>query len=103
MVRAIFDHLKGKAKLDEDAGDGASNCPVKKKNKQRREGSLVAIIDRKGGQKPAEGTPIPFEELLEGPCPNDSFPVEHLYKDYDLLKRFLSRGSNKGEHTMEPS
>ena len=32
-VRAIFDHLKGKAKWDEDAGEGASNCPSKKKNK----------------------------------------------------------------------
>ena len=32
-VRAIFDHLKGKAKRDEDAGKGTSNHPNKKKNK----------------------------------------------------------------------
>ena len=67
-VRAIFDCLKGKAKRDEDTGEGVSNRPVKKKNKQRREGSLVAITDRKGGWKPAEGTPDHFEKLLEGPC-----------------------------------
>ena len=33
-VRAIFDHLKGKAKRDKDASEGTSNCPNKKKNKQ---------------------------------------------------------------------
>ena len=44
-VGAIFDHLKGKAKRDEDVGEGASNRPVKKKNKQQREGSLVATAD----------------------------------------------------------
>ena len=41
--------LKGKAKRDKDAGEGASNRLVKKKNKQRREGSLVAAVDHKGG------------------------------------------------------
>ena len=30
---AIFDRLKGKAKRDEDVGEGASNRPIKKKNK----------------------------------------------------------------------
>jgi hypothetical protein len=30
-VRAIFDHARGKAKQDEDAGKGASNCSKKKK------------------------------------------------------------------------
>ena len=33
VVRAIFYRLKGKAKQDEDAGEGASNRPSKKKNK----------------------------------------------------------------------
>ena len=41
--------LKDKAKWDEDASEGASNRPNKKKNKQRREGSLVANADYKGG------------------------------------------------------
>jgi len=48
VVGAIFDRLKGKAKRDEDTDEGASNCPNKKKNKQRREGSLVATADCKG-------------------------------------------------------
>ena len=49
VVGAIFSHPKGKATRDEDTSEGASNCPNKKKNKQRREGSLVATTDRKGG------------------------------------------------------
>ena len=60
-------------------------------------------IDRKGGRKPTEGTLDHFEKLLEGLCPNHAFPVKHLYKDCDLLKRFLFEGSNKGEHRKEPS
>ena len=32
-VRVIFDHLKGKAKWDEGADEGASNCSTKRKNK----------------------------------------------------------------------
>ena len=97
-VGAIFDHLKGKSKRDEDVGEGASNRPSKKKKKQRREGSLMATFNRKAGQKPAEGTPDQFEKLLEGPCPNHAFPIKHLYMDCVLMKRFLSGGTNKGEH-----
>ena len=76
MVGTIFDRLKGKAKQDEDTGEGASNRPTKKKNKQRHEGSLVATIDQKGGRKPMEGTLNHFEKLLKGPCPNHAFPVK---------------------------
>ena len=64
----------------------------------------MATTDHKGGAgwKPAEGSPNHFEELLEGSCPNHAFLVKHLYKDYVLMKQFLSRGSNKGEHRKEP-
>ena len=46
VVGAIFDRLKGNVKWDEDAGKGTSNRPIKKKNKQRCKGSLVAPADR---------------------------------------------------------
>ena len=49
----FFDRLKGKAKQDKDAGEGASNHPNKKKNKQQREGPLVATADRKGVGSPS--------------------------------------------------
>ena len=61
------------------------------------------MADRKGGQKPAEGTPNHFEKLLKGPCPKHSFLIEHLYKDCGLLRRFLFGGSDKGEHRKETS
>ena len=61
----------------------------------------MATADRKGGQKPAEGTPDHFEKLLKEPCLNHAFPVKHLYNDCGLMKRFLSGGSNKGEHRKD--
>ena len=63
----------------------------------------MAAADRRGGRKPMEGTPNHFEKLLEGPCSNHAFPIKHLYKDYGLMKRFLSRGSNKGSIGGTPS
>ena len=62
----------------------------------------MATADRKGGQKPTEGTPDHFEKQLEGPCLNHAFPIKHLYKDYVLMKRFLSGGFNRGKHRKEP-
>ena len=96
-VGAIFDRLEGKARWDEGASEGTSNHSTKRKNKkQRREDSLVAAADRKGGRKPMEGTLNHLKKLLKGLCPNHAFPVKHLLKDYGLMRWFLSRGSNKG-------
>ena len=97
----IFDRLKGKVNWDEGTGEGASNHPSKKKNKKQHEGLLMAATDHRGGWKSTKGTPNHFEKLLEGPCPNHAFPVKHLYKDCALMKRFLSGGSNKGEHRKD--
>ena len=63
----------------------------------------MAAADHKGGQKPMEDTLNHFEKLLEGPCPNHAFLVKHLYKDYSFMRRFLSGGSNKGEHGKDPA
>ena len=63
----------------------------------------MVAIDCKWGRKPIEGTLDHFEKLLEGPCLNHAFPIKHLYRDYGLMKRFLSRGSNKGEHRKDPT
>ena len=62
----------------------------------------MATADCKGGRKPAKGTLNHFEKLLEGPCLNHAFPARHLYKDYGLMKRFLSGGFNKGGHGKDP-
>ena len=63
----------------------------------------MATADRRGGQKPVEGTSNHFKKLLEGPCPNHAFSVKHLYKDYSLMRRFLFGGSNKGEQGKDPA
>ena len=100
----IFDLLEGKARQDKGISEGTSNHSTKRKNKkQQHEDSLMATADRKGGRKPTEGTPNHFEKLLEGPCPNHAFPIKHLLKDYSLMRRFLSRGSNKGEQGKDPA
>ena len=66
-VGAIFDRSEGKARRDEGAGEGTSNRSAKRKNKkQRRDDSLMASTDRKGGRKPTEGTPNHFKKMLEG-------------------------------------
>ena len=102
MVGAIFNHPKGKATRDEDTSEGASNCPNKKKNKQRHKGSVVATTDRKESQKPTEGTLDHFEKLLKGPCLNHAFPIKHMYKDSSLMKRFFISGSKKWEQKKKP-
>ena len=49
-VGAIFDHLEGKARRDEGAGEGTSNRSAKRKNKKKQhEDSLMAAAERKGG------------------------------------------------------
>ena len=63
----IFDHLKGKVKRDEDAGEGASNCPSK--NKQRCEGLLMDVADHKGGLEARRGYPEPLQEAALRPAP----------------------------------
>ena len=63
----------------------------------------MALADRKGGQKPAEGAPNHFEKMLKGPCLNHAFPVKHLLKDYGLMQKFLARSTNKGEQGKEPA
>jgi hypothetical protein len=64
-VGAIFDHAKGKAKHDENIGEGGPNRLGKKKNKRSNGGSLVAAADRKGGRAATRETPNHFEKLLE--------------------------------------
>ena len=87
-IGAIFDCLEGKARWDEGASEGASGRSTKRKSKkQRRNDSLTAAADRKGGRKPTEGTPNHFEKMLEGPCPNHAFQAKHIYKECGLMRK----------------
>ena len=44
---------------------------------------MVATTDHTGKQ------PQHFNELMESPCTNHSYPIKHLYKDYEFLKRLV--------------
>ena len=62
----------------------------------------MAAAEQKASRVPAEGTPDHFDKLLEGPCPNHTFPVKHMYKDCSLMKRFFTGGSKKWEKKKKP-
>ena len=49
---------------------------------------MVVVADRTGKQ-PQQGLPDHFNKLMDRPCTNHAYPVKHLYKDCELLKRFL--------------
>jgi hypothetical protein len=102
--RAIFDHNKGKDKLEDSAaGKGGFDRFHRKKNKKGLRGLLVAAAKRKGGRAPGADPPDFFEKKLEGPCPSHAYPVKHAYKDCSLIKRFLSSGpKRRGPRKKEP-
>ena len=50
--------------------------------------ALVAVADRVGKQ-PQQGLPDHFDKLMESLCTNHAYLIKHLYKDCELLKRFL--------------
>jgi hypothetical protein len=39
--------------------------------------------------------------MLEGPYSNHTYHVNHPYKDYGLMKKFLTEGSKKGGQEKE--
>ena len=90
VVGVIFDRSDGKARWDEGAGEGTSTRSAKRKNKkQRRDDSLVAATDRKGGRKPTEGTPNHFEKNARGAVPKPCFPgkasIQGLWPHVQIL------------------
>jgi len=49
------------------------------------------------GKQPQQGMSDHFDELMESPCTNHAYPVKHLYKDCELLKRFLRQAGRPKE------
>ena len=48
-------------------------------------------------KQPQQGLLDHFNELMESPCSNHAYPVKHLYKDYELLKRLLRHAGGPKE------
>ena len=54
------------------------------------------------GKLPQQGLPDHFNKLMDSPCTNHAYPIKHLYKDYELLKRLLRQeGGTKEEKGAE--
>ena len=49
------------------------------------------------GKQPQQGQPDHFNKLMDSPCTNHTYPVKHLYKDCELLKRFMRRAGGPKE------
>ena len=49
------------------------------------------------GKQPQQGLLDHFNELMESPCTNHAYPVKHLYKDCELLKRLLRQAGGPKE------
>ena len=49
------------------------------------------------GKKPQQGLLDHFNELMESPCTNHTYPIKHLYKDCELLKRLLRQAGGPKE------
>ena len=91
----IFDCPKGMAKRDEDAGEGASNRPNKKKNKQRREGSLMATTNCKGVRSPStvpQTTSRSYRRTMPEPCFPHQAPIQGLRHHEAVLVWRLQQG-----------
>ena len=81
---------KGKAKR-QDQDEGPSMQKGKKNKKERHQSAnsaLVTAVDYAGTQ-PLQDLLGHFHELMESPCTNHNYSVNHLYKDCQLLKRLL--------------
>ena len=49
---------------------------------------MVVVADHMGKQ-PQQDVLGHFNKLMESPCINHAYPIKHLYKDRELLKRLL--------------
>ena len=53
------------------------------------------------GTQPQQDPLGHFHELMESPCTNHDYPVKHLYKDCQLLKRLLWQAGRPKEEKGE--
>ena len=58
------------------------------------------MADR-AGKQPQQGQPDHFDKLMESPCTNHTYPIKHLYKDCELLKRLLRLAGGPKEEKGE--
>ena len=91
-VGVVFSGGQYKGKANHEDQDKGPSTQRGKKNKKDRcrlsNAALVTVADR-ACKQPQQGLPDHFNKLMDSPCTNHAYPVKHLYKDCELLKRFL--------------
>ena len=90
-VGAIFNRGqdKGKAKrTDQDEGPSTQRGKKNKKDRRRSDNTALVAAANRMGKHPQQGLPDYFNKLMDSPCTNHAYPIKHLYKDCELLKRF---------------
>ena len=90
-VGAIFARDQHAAKAKRHDRDRPSSGCADRKNKKNRWPPVtgeVAVTDRQDKLPPRNDH---FNQLLEKPCTNHGYPVNHKFKDCDMMKRLLRR------------
>ena len=91
-VGAVFNggRDQGKAKhVDPDEGPSTQRGKKNKKDLRRSDNAALVAAADPTPRQPQQGPPDHFNKLMDSPCPNHAYLVKHLYKECELLKRFL--------------
>ena len=89
---------KGKAKReDQDEGPSMQRGKKNRKDRRRPATSVLVALANHMDKQPQQGLLDHFNELMESPCTNHAYPVKHLYKDCELLKRFQRQAGGPKE------
>ena len=90
LPRSNEGHGNGMAKhQDQDEGPPTQRGKKNRKDRHRPANSAsVAAADHPGTQ-PQQDRSGHFHELMESPCTNHDYPINHIYKDGQLLKHLL--------------
>ena len=90
-VGAVFERDQHAAKekwRDHDRPPSGREDRKNKKNRRPPAAGEVAAIERQDKRPPRNDH---FNQLLEKPCTNHGYPVNHKFKDCDMMKRLLRR------------
>ena len=88
---AVFVREQPAAKAKRHVHDRpSSNCEDRKNKKNRRPPATGEVVATERQDKRPQRNDH-FDQLLEKPCTNHGYPVNHKFKDCDMMKRLLRR------------
>ena len=90
-VRAVFKHDPHAAKVKRHGRNRPSSSHEDRKNKKNHRPPTAGEVAATEHQDKRSLRNDHFNQLLEKPCTNYGYPVNHKFKDYDMMKRLLRR------------